>query len=246
MTKSVAVTGASRGIGKSIARRFVSAGWQVWALARKEADVADLGPTARFVSFDAADEKSVLAAAEVLKKESVFALVNNAGIALSAPLAKTSVDEYQRIQDINVKAPFLLCRELMPLMAKGQGGRVVNIASTAGRKGFKYTSAYCASKHALVGLTRALAVEYAAKKVTVNTVSPGWTETDMYAATVAKIAQTTGRSAGEARQSLDSMTALGRPVTPDEVAEVVFFLCDSSAGAAITGADYGIDGGETA
>ena len=133
----------------------------------------------------------------------------------------------------------------MPLMAKNGGGRVINIASTASRKGFKYTSAYCASKHALLGLTRSLAVEFAAKQITVNAVNPGWTETDMFTASIERIASATGRSKGDARAALEHMNPLGRAIQPDEVADVVYFLASSTAGAAITGASYDIDGGET-
>ncbi len=245
--KVVAITGAGRGIGRSIAELFLKRGWVVNALMRNDTPMEALSKLgeARFVSFDATDEKSVLSAAKQLQKEPLAALVNNAGIALSAPLAKTSTEEFLRVQQVNVTTPFVLCRELMPLMAKNGGGRVINIASTASRKGFKYTAAYCTSKHALLGLTRSLAVEFAAKHVTVNAVSPGWTDTDMFTASVERIASSTGRSTADARAALEHMNPLGRAVHPDEVADVVFFLAASTAGAAITGASYDIDGGET-
>ncbi len=246
--KQVAVTGASRGIGRSIAGAFLKAGWRVWALARQEASVEPLRALGdlHFVPFDAADAASVETAAHRLTLEAghLTALVNNAGIALSAPLHKTSLEDYQRIMAVNVTAPFLLMRELSGAMVKAGHGRIVNITSTAAKKGFRYTAAYCASKHALLGLTRALAHELAPKGVTVNAVSPGWTDTDMLTASIQKIAETTGRSADEARSALEKMNPQNRAVKPDEVAELVFFLCASAAGAAITGADYAIDGGE--
>ncbi len=246
--KTVAITGSSRGIGSSTAGRFLRGGWRVLCLARTDtamASLASLG-TAVFVPFDATSEQSVLEASQRVLEQSptLDALVNNAGVALSAPLARTSTDEFLRIQAVNVTAPFVLTRELLPALMKARG-RVVNIASTAATKGFKYTAAYGTSKHALLGLTRCLAVELASKHITVNAVSPGWTETDMLAASVDRIAKATGRSADEARTSLTSMNPLSRAVLPDEVAELVYFLADSAAGAAITGADYVIDGGET-
>lgn len=246
--RQVAITGASRGIGRSIAEVFLKSGWRVWALARQEASIEPLKALGdvHFVPFDAADVASVGAAAHRLTMEAghLTALVNNAGIALSAPLHKTSLEEYQRVMAVNVTAPFLLMRELSGAMVKAGHGRIVNITSTAAKKGFRYTAAYCASKHALLGLTRALAHELAPKGVTVNAVSPGWTDTDMLAASIQKIADTTGRSAADARATLEKMNPQNRAVKPEEVAELVYFLCASAAGAAITGADYAIDGGE--
>lgn len=245
--KQVAVTGASRGIGRAIAARFLAEGWRVWALARQESSVEGLKGDVHFVPFDAADEASVLAAAHRLTTDAghLTALVNNAGIALSAPLHKTSTDELARVMHINVTAPYLLARELSGAMVKAGHGRIVNIASTAASKGFKYTSAYCASKHALLGFTRALAVEFATKGVTVNCVSPGWTDTDMLSNSVQAISATTGRSAEQARQALEHMNPMRRAVKPEEVAEVVHFLCAAPGAAAITGANYAIDAGET-
>ncbi|MEW5741517.1 MAG: SDR family NAD(P)-dependent oxidoreductase [Myxococcota bacterium] len=248
-TRQVAITGAGRGIGKAIAQRFLEDGWRVWGLVRTEASLEPLKKLGelRFVPFDAASAESVLAAAHRLTTDAghLTALVNNAGIALAAPLARTSTEDFLRLQAVNVTAPFLLCRELIPAMVKSGAGRVVNLASTAARKGFKYTSAYCASKHALLGLTRALAVELAPRGVTVNAVCPGWTDTDMLQASVDNIVKATGRSAKEARAELEKLNPMGRAVKPEEVAEVVHFLCASPAAAAITGAEYVIDGGET-
>lgn len=250
--KSAVITGASRGIGRAIALRFARGGFRVYALARStdalEAMRTEAGANVdlRPLAFDAAAPDAAARIAPFLLKDGVpSVLVNNAGIALSAPISRTSVEDYDRTMTINVRTPFLLCKELVPAMAKAGGGRVINIASTAATKGFKYTSAYCTSKHALLGLTRALAVEYAARNVTVNAVCPGWTDTDMLAKSAQSIAEATGRTEDQARQVLASMNPMGRLVRPEDVAELCWFLA-SDAAAAVTGAAWAIDGGETA
>ncbi len=165
---------------------------------------------------------------------------------MSAPIHRTSDADYARVMAINVTAPFVLSRALLPKMAERGGGRIVNVASTAALKGFKYTSAYCASKHALLGLTRALALEWAHKHITVNAVCPGWTDTDMFAQSAKTISKTTGRSDADSRDALARMIPSGRPTRPDEVAELIWFLAASEAALAVTGSAYGMDGGESA
>jgi len=193
---------------------------------------------------DVTDEAAVLAACRtVLQAGPPRVLVNNAGISLSAPLTKTRTEDLARVMAVNVTAPFLFCRELIPAMATAGGGRVINIGSLTAVRGAKYTSAYCASKHALLGITRALAVEYARKNVTVNQVNPGWVETDMLSSAVGAITQATGRTEAQAREALASMNAMGRIIKPEEVAAVCLFLASEAAGA-ITGSIYAIDGGE--
>lgn len=248
MESIVVVTGASRGIGRSVAEAFAEAGHVVWALARTEEALQSLAQAhpgrVRPLLMDAANADSVVAAARaVLQGGAPRVLVNNAGIALSAPLKRTATEDYRRVMAVNVEAPFLLCRELMPAMADAGFGRVINVASTAALKGFTYTSAYCASKHALLGLTRALALEYARKRVTVNAVCPGWTDTDMLQRSVDTIVGATGRTAEQARAQLAGMNAMGTLIRPQDVAALCLFLA-SDAASAVTGAAYTMDGGE--
>ncbi len=245
--KTVVVTGASRGIGRAVALAFAKEGYGVWALARSAESLESLrqegGERIRTHAVDVADEAALLAASKrILEDGTPRVLVNNAGITVSAPLTKTSTADLHRVMAVNVVAPYILCRELMPAMAQAGGGRVINIGSMAAVHGAKYTSAYCASKHALLGMTRALAVEYARKNVTVNQVNPGWVETDMLTGATSAISKTTGRSADEAREALASQHATGRIIQPEEVAALCVFLASEHAGD-ITGAAYAIDAG---
>jgi len=172
-------------------------------------------------------------------------LVNNAGISVSAPLQKTGTEELQRVLQVNTVAPYVLCRALIPRMAEAGGGRVINIGSIASLKGIRYTSAYCASKHALLGLTRALAVEWGKKAVTVNAVCPGWTETDMFTRALEAVIHKTGRSPEQAREAVLVNNPMGRSVKPEEVAALVLYLSSPEA-AGLTGAALTVDCGEAA
>ncbi|MFP2926260.1 SDR family NAD(P)-dependent oxidoreductase [Pyxidicoccus sp. 3LG] len=246
--KTVVVTGASRGIGRAVALAFAREGYGVWALARNADALASLrsegGERIRPHAVDVADEAALLAISKTILAEGApRVLVNNAGITVSAPLTKTRTEDLARVMAVNVTAPFILCRELMPAMAQSGGGRVINIGSMAAVRGIKYTSAYCASKHALLGMTRALASEYAKKNVTVNAVNPGWVETDMFTSATGAITKTTGRTEEQAREALASQNAMGRIIQPEEVAALCVFLASDGA-ASITGAALAIDGGE--
>lgn len=246
------VTGASRGIGRAIAAALARAGAHVALCARDleacEANVASIraaGGKAAAFALDVADPAAIERCLGEVRATCgpVDVLVNNAGVAFSAPLQKTSAEDLRRVMDVNFTGPFLLTRAVVPQMIERGRGRIVQIASTAGRTGYRYTSAYCASKHALVGMTRALAVELARKGITVNAVCPGWTETDLLADSAERIASTTGRTVEEARRSLAAMNALGRLIDPEEIARMVVFLAEP-ASAGITGQLFGVDGGE--
>jgi 3-hydroxybutyrate dehydrogenase len=195
--------------------------------------------------MDAADRKSVRAAIEatIEKVGGVDVLVNNAGFAESAPFDRTPDELWDRLFEVNVTSAFLLTRALVPSMIKRGFGRVINIASNAGLSGYAYTMAYCASKHAMVGMTRALALEIATTGVTVNAVCPGWTRTRMAEEAASRIAKKTGRAEEAAQKALSDMSPQRRLIEPDEVAHVVATLCAPEA-RGIHGQAIPIDGGQ--
>ena len=244
------VTGASRGIGAEIAAALARAGANVTLLGRS---MAGLEKTARSLvdartSCVVADVAKAASVAEAFKRAretlgEISILVNNAGQAGSAPMHKTSDELWHSMLAVNLTGTFLCMREAIPSMVKAKYGRVVNIASTAALTGYRYTAAYCASKHGVVGLTRAVALEVAPHNVTVNAVCPGFTETDILNETISNICATTGRTAEAARAELMAGNPQRRFVQPAEVAATVVWLC-SAGSESMTGQAIAVCGGE--
>jgi 3-hydroxybutyrate dehydrogenase len=172
----------------------------------------------------------------------VDVLVNNAGVAESAALDRTNDALWDRILELDATAPFRVIRGLVPGMVSRKWGRVINVASNAGISGYGYSAAYCAAKHAMVGMTRALAIDLARTGVTINALCPGWVDTQMADEAVTRIAAKTGRSEDEARTSLAAMSPQRRMITPDEVAHAALMLCSDGA-RGIHGQTIVIDGG---
>ncbi len=242
------VTGAGSGIGAAIARRLGAAGFAVTLAGRTrerlEAVAADL-PAARCVVMDVADERSVTAghARAVDGFGPVAVLVNNAGIAPTAPFEKTDLAMLRRVMAVNLEGAFLLARAVLPAMRAAGWGRIVNIASTASLKPYRYTSAYVTAKHALLGLTRALALETATDGITVNAVCPGFTRTELVERSLAEIRARTGRSRDEVLRRFTADNPQARLVEPEEVAALVAWLVDEETGA-VTGQSLVVAGGE--
>lgn len=221
----VVVTGGTKGIGAAVAERFTEAGDRVVALNHDDLDVTR--------------EDAVR---NVLGALPVDVLVNNAGVSASAPVHRTTVDDWRAQFEVNATGAFLCTRAVLPGMRERDSGRIITVASTAGRVGSPYTAAYAASKHAALGLMRTVAAEVAGSGVTSNAVCPAFVRTDMTARSVARVAETTGKSEEDSEASLAALTPLNRLLEPAEVAFAVAFLAAPEAGA-INGQTIVLDGG---
>ncbi|WP_426241694.1 SDR family NAD(P)-dependent oxidoreductase [Nocardioides sp. LHG3406-4] len=246
MSPVAMVTGASQGIGRACAEALSAAGHRVALVARSEGalrEVAGVLPGESLVLPTDVTSPEQLDAAFSAVEEAwgpVEVLVVNAGAAMSAPLVKTSDDDWQRMLDLNLTAPFRCLRRALPSMTATGWGRVVVIASTASKHGGARIAAYTASKHGVLGLVRTAASEVARSGVTVNAVCPGYVDTPMTDESVAHIASGTGRSPEDARALLADMQPIGRLVTPEEVAAAVLLCVDNGA---ISGQGLNVDGG---
>jgi 3-hydroxybutyrate dehydrogenase len=245
------VTGGGRGIGRAIALAFAREGARVVLAARTaqqvEETAAEIGhegialPVVCDVS-DVASVQLMFSRVSVKFGRGPDILVNNAGIAESAPLAKTDDDLWQRHLAINLSGTFHCTRAAMPAMIEKGWGRVINIASIAGKTGAPYIAAYSASKHGVLGLTRSIALEVAAKGITVNAICPGYVDTDMTTRGIENVTAKTGRSADQALEAIKKMSPQDRLITVEEVAALALLLA-SKEGRGINGQAINIDGG---
>jgi 3-hydroxybutyrate dehydrogenase len=246
--KTALITGGGRGIGRAIALAFASHGARIAVAARTAEQVeqvaSEIGNNAIALVCDVSDPESVTQMFSDMRERLGDAdiLVNNAGIAESATAVNTTDELWNRHISINLSGTFYCTRAALPAMLKNRWGRVINIASIAGKTGAPYVVAYTASKHGVIGLTRTIALEVATKGVTVNAICPGYVDTDMVSRGIEQITKKTGRTAEEALDSLKKMSPQNRLVTPEEVAAVALVLA-SDEGRGINGQGINVDGG---
>jgi NAD(P)-dependent dehydrogenase (short-subunit alcohol dehydrogenase family) len=248
--KHAFVTGGGSGIGLAIAKALAQKQWLVTIAGRNKPRLqAALGgiPGARLRVLDVTKPDSVEGAlqAAVDINGPVALLVNNAGAVTSAPFEKTGVSAWKQSLDVNLMGAVHCTHGVLRDMKAARWGRIINIASTAGLIGYRYVSAYVAAKHALVGFTKALALEVATSGITVNAVCPGFTDTDIIANAVKTISKATNRSTVDALANFTSTNPQGRLVRPDEVAAAVLWLASDEA-AAVNGIALPVAGGEVA
>ena len=243
MTLCAVITGGAKGIGLAIARRLAADGTAI-ALIGRDATALQRAANEFGARYHVADITDHAASCEAVASFGACdILVNNAGGALSKPFADHDWADFQAMLDVNLLGAVTTCQAVLPGMRSRGFGRIINIASTAGLKGYAYVTAYVAAKHALVGFTRALALETVKQGITVNAVCPGFTDTDLVARATANIAANTGRSVEDARQALAANNPAGRLIQPEEVADAVAFLCRPGA-SAITGQAIAVACGE--
>lgn len=247
------VTGAGRGIGAAIAARLAVLGANLSLLGRKEQSLRavsdrlmqETGIEACTAVADVSDAAAVAQALGLITARlgSLHILVNNAGVADSMPFAKMTDAHWREMIEVNLTGTFNLCRSVLPSMQQANYGRVINVASTAGQKGFPYIAAYCAAKHGVIGLTRALAAEYGKYQISVNAVCPGYVDTDMTKTTIRRIVEKTGKTESEAKALIITGNPQGRLISPEEVASAVGFLALPQS-MSITGQALSLSGGE--
>ena len=239
------VTGGGSGIGAAIAEALAGAGSRVTLIGRNEQKLAARA-TKLGAGYEVADvtDRSQVAGAFAAATDSAGAvdiLINNAGAAEAAPFGKMDDELWDRMLAVNLGGVYNCCKAALGSMLETESGRVVNIASTAAMKGYAYVAAYCAAKHGVLGLTRALALEYAQKGITVNAVCPGYTNTELIERTLDNIVAATGRTRDEALAELVKANPQGRLVEASEVADTVLWICRQSS---INGQAIAVAGGE--
>lgn len=244
--KHAIITGGGTGIGAAIADALNRLGAQITLMGRRLEPLKDKASTlqnANAISVDVSDESSVINAFSAAGDFDI--LINNAGLAQSAPITGTSLEHWQNTLAVNLTGVFLCSKQAVETMKKKDYGRVINIASTAGLTGYPYVSAYCAAKHGVIGFTKSLAKEVAHTAITVNAVCPGYTETTILDETLENIVKKTGCSLEHAREQLLVDNPQKRFIQPQEVASITVSLCLPGSGS-INGQSIAVDGGETA
>ncbi len=241
--KHAVVTGGGTGVGADTAQRLAKAGYTVTIMGRskKPLQSQDLP----YQVCDVTDRDAVKRAFDAARADNgpIDIVVANAGAAHSVPFAKMTPDDLTAMLEVNLTGVFNVWQEALPDMKAAGAGRMIAIASTAGLKGYPYVSGYCAAKHGVVGLTRALAIELAATGITVNAVCPGFIETPMLDRSIANIVSKTGMTKEDAAKSLTKGNPQRRFIQTDEVAETVLWLC-SDAARSVNGHALSISGGE--
>jgi NAD(P)-dependent dehydrogenase (short-subunit alcohol dehydrogenase family) len=240
--KTALVTGAAQGVGFAAAALLGRLGYRVVLLdvkplAVRVRELQDAGTQADGITGDVASEPFVRELAERVARDfgALDALVNNAGISLIVPAEKTSGEQWQQVMNVNLFGPFLLCKYLGAQMLSRGRGSIVNVASVAGLAGIAHRSAYNASKHGLIGLTRTLAAEWGGRGVRVNAVCPGWIKTEM------DVADQGGGAYSDA--DIVNRVPMARFASPEDVAQAIALLLDAERGAFINGVALPVDGG---
>ena len=251
MSRHALVTGAGTGIGEAVSRQLHTDGYRVSLVGRRPEPLAalsaSLGENAYAITGDVTDRSSISSAFTSARERfgSIEILVNSAGMAPTAPFHRVDFADWQRTMDVNVNGVFHCSQIALEDMLGAGWGRIINIASVASLRGFPYVSGYCASKHAVLGMTRALALEVATQGVTVNAICPGYVDTDIVRTAISEIVAKTGRTEEDAMRHFTESNPQRRLVEASEVASAVSWLCSDGA-ASVTGQAVAIDGGGTA